>query len=182
MSKPPPADCYDQFVALFARHERAVRGVIRSMLPSLQDTDDVMQEVGVACWHKFAEFKIKTDESKDAFFRWACVVARFEVLKFRRKCARDRLVLSDETIHLLSEDAEHRSVNAERERQALEDCLNSLNTEVQRLRLSVHTRGDSVANIARQLGQNVRRLYSRINALRDILGECIRQKLVAGDF
>ena len=91
-------------------------------------------------------------------------------------------MLSDETIHLLSEDAEHRSVNAERERQALEDCLNSLNTEDQRLLLSVHTRGDSVANIARQLGQNVRRLYSRINALRDILGECIRQKLVAGDF
>lgn len=179
MSKPPPADRYDQFVALFARHERAVRGVVRSMLPSLQDADDVMQEVGLACWHKFSDFN--ADESKEAFFRWACVVARFEVLKFRRKCARDRLVLSDETIELLSRDCEERSANAERERKALEDCLDSLNTEDQRLLLSVHTRGDSVANMARQLGQNVRRLYSRINSLRDTLGECIRQKLVSGD-
>ena len=180
MTKPLPIDRYDQFVALFARHERAVRGVIRSMLPSLQDTDDVMQEVGLACWHKFADFKV--DESNDAFFRWACVIARFEVLKFRRKCARDRLVLSAETIELLSRDSEERSGNAERERKALEDCLNALNTKDQRLILSVHTRGDSVADIARQLGQNVRRLYSRVNSLRDILGECVKRKLVAGDF
>ncbi len=178
MTKPPPIDRYDQFVALFARHERAVRGVIRSMLPSLQDADDVMQEVGLACWHKFADFK--TDDSTDAFFRWACVIARFEVLKYRRKCVRDRLVLSDETIQSLSEESEARSAMAEREREALEDCLLRLSTADQRLLLSVHTRGDSVADIARQLGQNVRRLYSRVNSLRDILGECIRRKLVEG--
>lgn len=180
MSKPSQLDTYDQFVALFARHERSVRGVIRSMLPSLQDTDDVMQEVGLACWHKFSDFD--SDGNIDAFFRWACVIAKFEVLKFRRKCARDRLILSEETIELLSSDYEKRSSNAERERRALEDCLTGLSAEDQRLLLSVHTRGDSVANIARQLGQSVRRLYSRVNSLRNTLGECIRRKLLAGDF
>lgn len=178
MTEPPITDRYDQFVALFARHERAVRGVIRSMLPSSQDADEVMQEVGLACWHKFSDFQ--TDDSQDAFFRWACVIARFEVLKYRRKCARDRLVLSDETIQLLSAEAEDRAPIAEQERQALEDCLNRMPPADQRLLLSVHTRGDSVADIARQLGQNARRLYSRVNALRDLLGECVRQKLAEG--
>ena len=178
MTEPPITDRYDQFVALFARHERAVRGVIRSMLPSSQDADEVMQEVGLACWHKFSNFQ--TDDSQDAFFRWACVIARFEVLKYRRKCARDRLVLSDETIQLLSAEAEDRALIAEQERQALEDCLNRMPPADQRLLLSVHTRGDSVADIARQLGQNARRLYSRVNALRDLLGECVRQKLAEG--
>lgn len=178
MTEPPITNRYDQFVALFARHERAVRGVIRSMLPSSQDADEVMQEVGLACWHKFSDFQ--TDDSQDAFFRWACVIARFEVLKYRRKCARDRLVLSDETIQLLSAEAEDRALIAEQERQALEDCLNRMPPADQRLLLSVHTRGDSVADIARQLGQNARRLYSRVNALRDLLGECVRQKLAEG--
>lgn len=178
MTEPPIADRYDQFVALFARHQRAVRGVIRSMLPSAQDADEVMQEVGLACWHKFSDFQ--TDDSQDAFFRWACVIARFEVLKYRRKCARDRLVLSDETIQLLSAEAEDRALIAEQERQALEDCLNRMPPADQRLLLSVHTRGDSVADIARQLGQKTRRLYSRVNALRDLLGECVRQKLAEG--
>ncbi len=172
-------DCYDQFVALFARHERAVRAVVRSMLPSSQDVDDVMQEVGLACWHKFADFR--PDDSKDAFFKWACVVGRFEVLKYRRKKARDRLVLSDETIGLLSADAEQRAGSMEHERLAIEDCLGNLQPADRRLVLSIHARGDSVARIARQLGQSVRRLYSRVNVLRDILGECVRRKLAEGE-
>src|SRR6056297_1435006 len=145
MTEPPNTDRYEQFVALFARHERAVRGVIRSMLPTSQDADEVMQEVGLACWHKFSNFQ--ADGSQDAFFRWACVISRFEVLKYRRKCARDRLVLSDETIHLLSADAEDRCLVAERER---------------------------------QLGQSARRLYSRVNKLRELMGECVQRKLAEG--
>ncbi len=178
MTEPPNTDRYEQFVALFARHERAVRGVIRSMLPTSQDADEVMQEVGLACWHKFSNFQ--ADGSQDAFFRWACVISRFEVLKYRRKCARDRLVLSDETIHLLSADAEDRCLVAERERQALEGCLNGLSPADRRLLLSVHTRGDSVADIARQLGQSARRLYSRVNKLRELMGECVQRKLAEG--
>lgn len=168
-------DRYAQFVAQFARHERAIRGVVRATVPSLQDADDVMQEVGLACWHKFADFR--PDDSSDSFLKWACVVAKFEILRFRRRCARDRLVLSEETIAQLVVDAEHRLDTSERERQALEDCLLKLPLADQQLLLSVHTRGDSVAKIARQLGQNVRRLYSRVNALRDMLGECVRRTL-----
>jgi RNA polymerase sigma-70 factor (ECF subfamily) len=178
MTEPLNTDRYDQFVALFARHERAVRGVIRCMLPTSQDVDEVMQEVGLACWHKFSDFQ--AGDSPDAFFRWACVIARFEVLKYRRKCARDRLVLSDETIQLLSVDAEDRHLVAEQERQALEDCLNGLSPADRRLLLSAHTRGDSVADIARQLGYHARRLYSRVNKLRDLMGECVRRKLAEG--
>ena len=178
MTEPPITDRYEQFVALFARHERAVRAVVRSTLPSSQDADEVMQEVGLACWHKFSDFE--ADSSQDAFFKWACVIARFEVLKYRRKCARDRLVLSEETIRLLSVDAEDRHVVAEQERHALEDCLNGLSPADRRLLLSVHTLGDSVADIARQLGQSARRLYSRANKLRDLMGECVQRKLAEG--
>ena len=105
------------------------------------------------------------------------MVARFEILKYRRKCARDRLVLSEEIIQLLAADAEERRDVAESERHALEACLKRLLPADQRLLLSVHTPGDSVAAIARQLGQQARRLYSRIARLRELVGECVRQKL-----
>ena len=174
MPEPPQFDRYEQFVALFTRCERAVRGVVRSMLPSPQDADEVMQNVGLTCWHKFADFR---DESHDAFFRWACVVARYEVLKYRRKFARDRFVLSEETIQLLFTEAEGRADSAACERRALEECLDRLESADQRLLLSVHTPGDSVAGIARQLGQQPRRLYSRVAMLRDLVGDCVRRKL-----
>ena len=175
MTELSQADRYETFLALLARHERAIRGIVRSVLPSSHDADEVMQEVGLACWRKFSDFR--DDDSPDGFYRWACVVARFEILKYRRKCARDRLVLSEEIIQLLAADAGERRAVAESERHALEACLKRLPPADQRLLLSVHTPGDSVAAIARQLGQQTRRLYSRIARLRELMGECVRRKL-----
>ncbi len=170
---------YDQFVSLFARYERAVRGFVRSLLPSGQDVDDVMQEVGLACWRKFAAFE-PTETAAD-FVRWSCVIARFEVLRHRRKCARDRLVLSEELIEILAVDAEARLETAETERKAVELCLQEFRRPERQLLLSVHTPGDSIARIATELGQKARRLYSKVNVLRDLIEECVRRRLAEGE-
>ena len=175
MARSPKDHQYDQFVSLLARHERAIRGFVRSLLPSLQDVDDVMQEVGLDCWRKFDEFE-QTD-SPDDFIRWACVIARFEALRHRRNLARDRLVLSEDVSELLASDAEQRLTKSESERTAIERCLQKLREPERRLLLSIHTPGESVARIAAELGQKPRRLYSKVNALRDLLQECVRQTL-----
>jgi RNA polymerase sigma-70 factor (ECF subfamily) len=178
MTESPKDKQYDRFVSLFARHEQAVRGFARSLLPSGQDVDDVMQEVGLACWRKFDAFESK--DSTDEFVRWACVIARFETLRHRRNCARDRLVLSEDVIELLATDAEARLEDAEAERQAVADCLRKLQDSDRRLLLSVHTPGDSIAKIASELGQKARGLYSQVNVLRDLIAECVQQRLAKG--
>lgn len=108
------------------------------------------------------------------------MIARFEVLRLRRKYARDRLVLSEETIQRLATAAEDRSAVAEMERQALEECMKSLQPVDRQLLMSIHTRGDSVAQIAQQLGRDARRLYRKVNALRDLLSECVKRKVAEG--
>lgn len=179
MTQSPKDIQYDQFVSLLARHERTVRAFVRSLLPSWQDVDDVMQEVGLACWRKFDRFE--SAESPDEFVRWACVVARFEALRHRRNCARDRLVLSEDVIEVLAADAEVRLEKSEAERKAVDRCLQELREPERRLLLSVHTRDDSIARIAADMGQKARRLYSKANALRDLIGECVRRRLAEGE-
>ncbi|TWT39881.1 RNA polymerase sigma factor [Thalassoglobus neptunius] len=166
---------YDRFVSLFARHERSIRSYIRSLLPTSNDADDVMQEVGLVCWKKFGTFE--PAGSPEEFVRWACVIARFEVLRHRRNCARDRLVLSEGVLKLLASDAETRLPVAEAERQAVEQCLGKLPPPERRLLLSVHTPGDSIAKVAEELGQEVRRLYSKVVVLRDGLRQCVSRQL-----
>ena len=176
MSVPPDrreAD-YDRFVGLFAGRERPVRAFVRSLLPTVHDADEVMQEVGLACWRKFDDF---AGDSPDEFVRWACVVARFEVLRYRRGKARDRLVLSDEAITRLAARAEERLGRAEAERAAVGRCLDRLSGEERRLLLSVHTPGDSVAAVAAETGQKARRLYDAVARLRDRVGRCVRSQL-----
>lgn len=175
MARSPKDQQYDEFVSLLARHEQAIRGFVRSLLPSQHDVDDVMQETGLVCWRKFESFQ-STDDSSD-FVRWACVIARFEALRYRRNYARDRLVFDEDVIRILAADAESRLNTAEAEREAVAHCLGKLQEPEQRLLLSVHRPGDSIAQIAADTGQKARRLYSKVNVLRDLISECLRTRL-----
>ena len=47
---------YRQFVVLFQKNEAALRCLVRSLLPSWNDVDDIMQEVSLVLWDKFADF------------------------------------------------------------------------------------------------------------------------------
>ena len=38
---------YDRFMSLFVGGERAIRSYVRSLLPSSQDVDDLMQDINI---------------------------------------------------------------------------------------------------------------------------------------
>lgn len=47
--EPPTADArYRTFVRLFTRHEGALRSLVRTLLPTWDDVDEVMQDVSIA--------------------------------------------------------------------------------------------------------------------------------------
>ena len=166
---------YDRFMSLFMGSERAIRAYVRSLLLSSQDVDDLMQDIGLKCWQKFDQFD--SEGSALDFTRWCCVISRFEILRFRRSKARDRLVLSDELISLMAVDAEQRLEESEAERSALKDCINKITDPDRRLLLSVHTAGDSISRIASESNQKRRRLYSRVNMLRSRVADCVRETI-----
>lgn len=173
-------DLYSEFVQLFAFNEAAVRAYVRTLLWPGPDVDDVMQNIGLACWQKFAAFD--PSDGSDAFRRWACVVARFEVLRLRRTVARDRLVLSTEVLEALAADAEARVDLADSERTAVGQCLAEFDEPHRRLLLAVHTPGDAVAKIAEETGVAARKLYSKLDSLRELLRQCVVRRLTeSGD-
>ena len=166
-----------RFVQLFARTESAVRAYVRALLWVGVDIDDVMQDVGLACWRKFSTFD--ADGTPEEFLRWACVVARFEVLRMRRKVARDRFVLDESVIAQLAEDAELRLDQAERERTAVAGCLEQLDDAAKRLLLAVHTPGDAVARVSEETGVAAKKLYNQLDRLRARLRQCVEGRLNA---
>ncbi|MEM9588919.1 MAG: sigma-70 family RNA polymerase sigma factor [Planctomycetota bacterium] len=169
---------YDEYVALLARNDLAIRRFVRFLLPSRDGVDDVLQETALECWRKFSQFQPNgTDVADGEFVRWACVIARYKVLSWQRDRSRDRLVFRDTVIEQLSEAATHGLELQEDQRLAIEACLEKLPPEERRLVLSVHSPGESIARIAQETGQKARRLYSRVNALRIILLACVQSRL-----
>lgn len=172
---------YSLFVALLARHDQSIRRFVRSLLPSREGVDDVMQETALECWKKFSDFTPATpDDAVEEFVRWACVIARFKALSWQRDRSRDRLVFREGVIEALATAAMDGLDQQESQLQAIESCLHSMPDDQRRLILSVHSPGESIARIAAETGEKARRLYSRINVLRNLLLDCVQQRL-AGD-
>lgn len=77
-------DKHDHFLRLYVENEEALRGFVRSLVPTLEDAREVMQETAALLWRKFDEL-----DSMENFRRWAFGVARLEALTFRRDQARE---------------------------------------------------------------------------------------------
>jgi RNA polymerase sigma-70 factor (ECF subfamily) len=164
---PNSAD-YEEFIRLFTRSEPGLRAFIRSLLPGREHAEEVMQETCLALWRKFADFKRGTD-----FPAWACTVARFEVLKYRRRLARDRHVFNVELLELLAEEIAGEAERRAEERRALDDCLRRLAARQRELVTACYAPGVTIKGVAGELGKSATSLYKALNRIRIVLLECI---------
>jgi len=161
---------HDQFLRLFAEHEPTLRTFVRSLLPSRGDVSDVMQEVAVVLWQKFAEF----DAARD-FRKWAFGVARYEVLAYLRQRARDRHVFDDELVSRLAEETVRAEPRHELQREALEACLQKLPGPRRSLVLAAYAKGTRMDELAAHRGQTPMSLYKLLHRIRQVLLECVRR-------
>ena len=169
---------YNEFVGLLARHDQAIRRFIRSLLPAREGVDDVMQETALECWKKYDDFTPHdAEQAVDEFIRWACVIARYKVLSWQRDQARDRLVFREGVVEQLAAVAMEQLDKQVVERRAIESCLSKMQEDQRRLLLSVHSPGESIAQLAADTGEKARRLYSKVNVLRKRLLACVEQRL-----
>ena len=162
-----------QFTCLFLAHERQLRAYARTMLPTWEAVDNVLQEASVVMWKKLDQL-----DGADGFLPWARIIVRFEAMRARRDAARDRLVLSDEIVSILArEAAKVPAEQLERERCALRNCLASLKDEHRRLVLAPYVEAGGVTALAEQAGRSPNSLYKVIGRLRAKLRGCIRLSL-----
>jgi len=106
----PKIDSHDSFLRLYVECEESLRGFVRSLLPTLEDAREVMQETAAVLWKKYDQL----DDPKN-FRRWAFGVARFEVLAYRRDKARDRHIFGEELITQLALESEKIALDSDRE-------------------------------------------------------------------
>ncbi|MFK7767796.1 MAG: sigma-70 family RNA polymerase sigma factor [Mariniblastus sp.] len=161
------------FVRLLIKHDRTIRAYLRSLLPTANDVDEVMQDVSVVAWRKFE--KLNAPEN---FCRWVCVIARYEVLMYRRKKARDRFVLGQEIEQLMADEGLEELDVRERQLKALEGCVRHLPDERKQLLMRVYSGEQPMKAIATQIGKSPAALYKLVSRLRQELLQCIERQLL----
>jgi RNA polymerase sigma-70 factor (ECF subfamily) len=171
-----PQSSHETFILLLLRHEPVVRAAIRAVVFRAEDVDEIMQAVSLVAWRKFDTL---TDPT--GFGRWACMIARHEVLKFRRAKARDRFVLSESLVEqIIYEAGMECEVRAER-LSLLERCLEKLPGPRRQLLMQVYSPGCTTRALAEHLGQSEDALYQMLRRLRLELKRCVELGLANGE-
>lgn len=161
-----------QFVHELTSCQHWLRAFIRSLVERPDDADDVLQRTNLVLWEKSSEFAVGTN-----FKAWACRVARFEVMAFRKQHVRDRHQFSSELVDLLASDASEHVAILEDLRDYLEACLAETTSEQQRLLAARYTHGESVQSIAEREDRAAASVSTALYRLRQSLMKCIRRKM-----
>lgn len=172
-SAPDPR--HQHFLRYFMASEPAVRAFVRSLVPTLADSNDVMQEVAIVLWEKFTEY-----ESSEDFRRWAFGVAKFKVLSWQRDRMRDRHVFGLETTEILAGESERLSEHLEKQREALQNCLNKLPSDQRSLVNSAYAPSVRIDELAARIGLSAMALYKKLHRIRMLLVECTHRELKHG--
>ncbi len=122
---PPPASPPPKFLLLLTSYQSSLYAAIAAMLGGVEGAHDVLQETNLVLLQRAAEYDVDRP-----FLPWALAFARFQVLAWRKRQSRDRLVLDDDLIatvadRLSSEAAPSAALDA------LERCLNKLSADAQ---------------------------------------------------
>lgn len=177
MPAPPPPraandELYERFVPLFVAHEARLRSFLRALLPRWEQVDDVMQETSLVAWRKFAQFDPNTN-----FMAWVAAIARFEALRHVRDRGRERLTFSDDVSEFIAADALVHADTLERERAALDRCLDKLQAEQKALLEVAYQPGVRFREVAARAGRSIEGCYKTIQRLRVRLLDCIQREL-----
>ena len=161
-----------QFIRLMTKYERMVYGYILSLVPNWADADEILQETNIRLWEEFEKFQPGTN-----FAAWAIRVAHFQVLTWRKRVSRSRLVFDQRVIDALA--AEPRWIDDEFEarQQALADCVSELPDHSRELLRHCYVNGSKAKDVAVQQKRTPAAVYKALERIRVALHSCIERKL-----
>jgi RNA polymerase sigma-70 factor, ECF subfamily len=173
-STPPSSGPSASFLLLLTSHQSTLYAAISTLLGGVVGAQDVLQETNVALLEKAGEY-----DPARPFVAWALTFAKFQVLAWRKRQTRDRLVLDDTLFAAVADKLVMVDVAPSRQLDAIEGCLNKLVPEWRRLVDARYVDGEAVQDIAQRLGCTVNVVSVTLFRIRKALLDCVKATLAA---
>ncbi|WP_417389861.1 sigma-70 family RNA polymerase sigma factor [Gimesia sp.] len=166
-------DLDEEYVALIAGCQPAVRGLLRALIRRAPDVDDVLQETNTVLWRRRHEF-----DRDRPFLPWACRIAQFQTLAFfKRVRHQGQSVVDDQTLDQIAAVATSRTVETHAHSAALTHCMEKLPPEHRQLVESRYCDAMPVNQIASQAGRSADAVSMTLYRIRKTLMECIQKQV-----
>ena len=170
----PPTDRPAEFVRLLSACERRLYNYVFALVGNFDDADEVIQETNIRLWEQFDQYRRDAD-----FGAWACTVALYQVLSFRKRSARRGLQFKPEFFESVSQEVMTRGGELERRQSALSYCLERLSEFDRNLVLRSYSGQSGSAEVAQAIGRTVKATYQLLFRIRNKLHRCIERRMQA---
>jgi RNA polymerase sigma-70 factor (ECF subfamily) len=168
----PVTEASAEYVGLVMRSQRRLYAFIYALLRRPADAEDVLQETNLVLWKKAAEFAPGTD-----FTAWACRIAQFQVMAFRKRHQRTREYFDDALLAQLAEDATIQMEGVDDRQHALLECVKTLKPAARDLVARRYEPGGSVNVMAERSGRSPKAVSEALRRVREALLRCIERRL-----
>ena len=164
----------EDFVQHLGKVQKALYAFIRSLVDNWAEADEISQETSLVLWRKFSEFQPGTN-----FLSWACQVAYYEVLRYRKRRNHQELLLPSDLLATLATEGTNEADNFNATHEALQVCLEHLSVDERRLVQLHYAQDESANSIAAQIQRSVSAVHKALSRIRWKLFECVRRRLAA---
>jgi RNA polymerase sigma-70 factor (ECF subfamily) len=163
-----------QFIRLLTSHQPRIYAYIATLLFGDSAVADVLQDTNLHLWAQADRYDFDRP-----FLPWAFGFARQRVMAYRKTCRRSRLVFSDETLDLLSDQCLVAADTIDDRLTALQKCLKRLSTAQSELVRERYMDKTPVQAIATRMNVSAHNISSRLYRIRKILARCVEHALAA---
>lgn len=162
----------EDFVRYYSiAHSRIYRFIL-TLVPTRNDADEVMQETSLVLWRKFSQYNKEKD-----FTRWACGIARIEVLRLFQDKKRFAKLFDNELLEQLASTYNNRKELLDIRHEFLEECKENLSAEDLHLVGMAYSTDVGMKLAASILNKPLSTLYRHLGRIKNTLFKCVEKKM-----
>ena len=160
----------EDFVELMTQFQGRMYAYILSLIANPDAANDILQETNLVLWRKSTEFQLGTN-----FKAWSFRIANFQVMAYRQRRMRDRLVFDDDYMMSLSVDASSYDDTYESRQKKLVTCMAKLPERQRDLIQRRYSIGASIRKIADELKSTANSIAQALFRARTNLINCVKE-------
>lgn len=166
----------EQFMRLYANSYSRIFRFILTLIPCRNDADEIMQETSLILWRKFDEY-----QSEGSFTRWACGIARFEVLRLMERKKRFAALFDEQLLNQIASTRARCEELLEIRREFLAQCKRQLPEKDLYLLQLIYESEHGAKTASSIMDQPLSTIYRHLDRIRNTLFRCIERKMNAED-
>lgn len=161
----------DAFSGIVRRHQGWLRAYLRARMADWSEADDLAQEVFLTAYRRIHDFR-----GEGELEPWLKVIAKNHLRNHIRKRRDECVGGSEELSRLMDREAGGIAIGRP-SLEALAECLRRVEGSSQTLLHDRYVEGKSVRDLAAESGRGYSALTMQLHRLRELLADCVRQKL-----